>query len=549
MKAQAKEDLLVITDRSVYLSGESVFFSLYCIDSSLKNYAENSKLAYVELINQEKTAVVQSIVRLDKGRGQGVLYTNFQFSSGIYEFRAYTNWMRNWGESSYFRKPLLLVNPYDSSFFVENKKKLAATVSRSSATSRNDNQSPEAIIQLNAPVIPSRSLIECRVNFSTSIPASGLTVTVVPADEPELPEWVNEPSLSSGATKNIEFLPELEGPLIKVAVTDITNGEPVKNVMGILNSTGNAIIVSAAKTNQQGICWFNPGLRLQRGAIFAQILNAGKREDQLKLEIEHFFAPVSETISSGYPRLSEEQVELLRKRFIHLQLAADSQPTINLNDTSQLRFLDTIPFGKPDMRYRLKDYTRFLSMQEIFREFIPEVRVRKVDSLFQVKVRNKSIPGFFEGDPLILLDGQIITNPNFLLELNPLEIEEIEILMQKLIVNGLVNDGAILVKSNGKIAKTGVLPVHALTLFYPGIQQVVSTSWPDYAKKVPATDRIPDRRQLLYWSPKISDTDDLHEINIKFFSSDIPGKYRIRIRGLDSKLHPVDISTVFTVEN
>jgi hypothetical protein len=48
-------------------------------------------------------------VQLDKGVGNGSLYLPVSLNSGVYEFRAYTNWMKNFDAEFFFEKQLLLL--------------------------------------------------------------------------------------------------------------------------------------------------------------------------------------------------------------------------------------------------------------------------------------------------------------------------------------------------------------------------------------------------------------------------------------------------------
>ena len=38
----------------------------------------------------------------------------------------------------------------------------------------------------------------------------------------------------------------------------------------------------------------------------------------------------------------------------------------------------TVFFGKPDRTYLLDDYTRFTTMEEVMKEYVPEIRIRSV---------------------------------------------------------------------------------------------------------------------------------------------------------------------------
>src|SRR5690606_37996542 len=69
-----------------------------------------SSLAYIEILNPENRPVVQKRIYLEKGTGPGVLELPDSLSTGIYTFRAYTGWMRNFLPGNCFMKPVYVSN-------------------------------------------------------------------------------------------------------------------------------------------------------------------------------------------------------------------------------------------------------------------------------------------------------------------------------------------------------------------------------------------------------------------------------------------------------
>jgi uncharacterized protein YfaS (alpha-2-macroglobulin family) len=54
---------------------------------------------------------------------------------------------------------------------------------------------------------------------------------------------------------------------------------------------------------------------------------------------------------------------------------------------------------------------------------------------------------------------------------------------------------------------------------------------PDYTTPEKLNSRIPDFRNVLYWSPTVK-TNETGRHNISFFTSDVPGKYAILVQGI-----------------
>ncbi len=78
------------------------------------------------------------------------------------------------------------------------------------------------------------------------------------------------------------------------------------------------------------------------------------------------------------------------------------------------------------------------------------------------------------------------------------------------------------------------LDPNALILEYPGLQLHREFYSPFYDTKEKFESRLPDFRNLLYWSPDIK-TDEYGQAQVSFYTSDKPGKYAVVIQGINSK--------------
>ncbi len=95
--------------------------------------------------------------------------------------------------------------------------------------------------------------------------------------------------------------------------------------------------------------------------------------------------------------------------------------------------IDTFPFyGKPYKVYKLDDYTRFTTMEEVLREYVPEVAIRRWGGQLHLKVFDFDVRDFYPTDPLILLDGVKVDN-TILLNYDPLKVNRLEVITNKFI--------------------------------------------------------------------------------------------------------------------
>ena len=81
-------------------------------------------------------------------------------------------------------------------------------------------------------------------------------------------------------------------------------------------------------------------------------------------------------------------------------------------------------------RYILDDYTRFPLMEELFVEFIPEIRIRRVKGQREIQVwTSDQLGGFYfpNGTTLVLMDGIPVLNHEKILSYDPLLVKYIDI--------------------------------------------------------------------------------------------------------------------------
>ena len=103
-----QEKIFVHTDKSFYLAGEIVWFKIYNVDGKSHKPLDISKVAYLEILDKENNAIIQTKVRLKEGSGDGSVYLPVSVAPGNYILRAYTRWMKNFDPEFYFEKPVTI---------------------------------------------------------------------------------------------------------------------------------------------------------------------------------------------------------------------------------------------------------------------------------------------------------------------------------------------------------------------------------------------------------------------------------------------------------
>ncbi len=85
---------------------------------------------------------------------------------------------------------------------------------------------------------------------------------------------------------------------------------------------------------------------------------------------------------------------------------------------------DSLTFFEPDAVYYLDDYTRFPVMEEVMREYIGGVYVRRNQDGYHFKILDLDRTETFQENPLILLDGITVFDADEIMEFDPLLIKK-----------------------------------------------------------------------------------------------------------------------------
>ncbi|GAA4466825.1 Plug domain-containing protein [Nibrella saemangeumensis] len=107
-----QEKVFVHTDQSVYLTGETMWFKVYCVEGATHQPLDMSKVSYLEVLDMDRKPVLQTKLQMTAGSGNGALPLPTSLNSGNYLLRAYTNWMKNYSADFFFEKAITIINPF-----------------------------------------------------------------------------------------------------------------------------------------------------------------------------------------------------------------------------------------------------------------------------------------------------------------------------------------------------------------------------------------------------------------------------------------------------
>jgi len=111
------EKVYLHLDKPYYGAGDTIWFKAYNVIGPGHLPSPVSGVLNVELINQKNYIVKQIKLRLGDGFAHGDIPLGDTITAGNYRVRAYTNWMRNFGESYYFDKTVQVINAVSNKVF------------------------------------------------------------------------------------------------------------------------------------------------------------------------------------------------------------------------------------------------------------------------------------------------------------------------------------------------------------------------------------------------------------------------------------------------
>lgn len=102
------EKVYVHTDRDYYASGDDLWFKAYLVNATSNHPTYTSNNLYIDLVSPDSKILAREIIRLDDGMGVGDFKLTDSIPGGTYHLKAYTNWMRNFGNNFVFDKKIII---------------------------------------------------------------------------------------------------------------------------------------------------------------------------------------------------------------------------------------------------------------------------------------------------------------------------------------------------------------------------------------------------------------------------------------------------------
>jgi len=549
------EQVYIHTDRDIYVAGENMFFKLYLLNSI---HEKTSRVAYVAIRNSSDQPILKARVWLDNNTGYGHIYIPDTLSTGHYQLVSYTNWMRGDNEFHSFTKELLIVNRFDENFSENILTKIdSSQVGESNFETNNNYQNSDLLdFTIEKEVYAPRSKISMKLKLSSLSKADSLanvSISVVDINScfqhksNSSVDWRNsyfESYKKRGISIHYKDI-ETDGLIISGRInTPDTKG--LENQIIFLSTPDSVVNLQYEITDPKGDFRFMIGRYYEGKDLFIKPFSSASNST-IKISLEDKFS-LSTLYTPNPINISKWQLDQIKKSqsIATVNKAFDVMNTKGVAAQFSYYYCPQL-YSKPDQRVFSSDYIALSSLEELIKEIVYGVRIQKKNN-YAVSILDSRLNNYFEKGSFIFLDGVLVDNLAEIIDFGTEQIKSIDVINSAWIIDDLSIPGilAVFSKKNDiyrlKSSALGQI-VYSVGEYLPRSKFVA----PEYGLKV-QSNRIPDFRQLLYWNPQATLSEDTSTI-VSFYSSDLCTQYLVMVEGFTLSGEPISFRKLIKVGN
>lgn len=328
--------------------------------------------------------------------------------------------------------------------------------------------------------------------------------------------------------KNLQWIPEIRGLTLSGLMRNKESGAAAGGEIVLAAVAGNQPQIQVAETKADGSFLFTLHNLEGKHTLFVGWKGAGGAPPEIL---------VNNNFSNRFPKITPSpltfeagQHELFEELYVNAQLSAAFEPARQESAFAAAPPLFRITnIGKPDYAVEINDFINIPTLEEVFREIVPYVLVRRKEGKPYLEVFNEHARQAYDG-PLVLLDNIPVFDIGRLLEINPGSIEKIEVINSNYLFGDYLFGGLVSLRTNtGDFANyqwAGQSAFASFDAISPGaaFQHLV------YPSAEARSSPEPDFRPLLYWNPAVETGDGA--VNLEFYTSGLAGTYEVVARGV-----------------
>lgn len=551
------ESIFISTNTNTFLTGETLYYKLFCIDQTTNIASKHSQIAYVELIDNNKKSIFNHKLFLKNATENGDFFLPTTLETGNYKLIGFTSWMLNKSIPEYFNIEICIINPYQISPRNGND-----AVTKNNTLIEEQETSKETTLSSNKINLP----FSIEFNKKTYLNRERVDLKVISASEEFLKgsysisvrkkedlSFNNKLSFEEhrASYKNKDFnnnindedliIPELRGEIITGKIISKIKTDNLENKTIAFSIPGKNFEFKITKTDVNGRFIFNLENKNSSANIIIQIIDPDK--ENFNIEINNPKILNYSTLSFDDLQLNTEFKKSIEERAIASQIenAYYNTKKDSLVPTKNLKtFFDPL-----SEEYILDNYTRFPTLKETVVEIIKGMYYSKTNNNYTLHLKDYDDSIELSLPALVLVDGLIIEDINELFEYNTKNIYKVNIVRGGYYVGTKIFNGLISFTTKNNDYSSNL---NGSSLIKPIIKRPLSRKeyfQPDYSANNKNT-RIPDYRYQLLWMPETHFADK--ENIISFFTSDISGTFEITIEGFSENGTPIFEKKIFAVK-
>ena len=540
IKISTSETVYIQTNNDAFITGETLYYQLYCLNPINFKPSDVSKIAHVKLISVDNKVIVEQKLTLKNGAGNGDIFIPSNLNSGVYKLVGYTNWSLNKNDFKYYTKDITIVNPFQ----VETKDLIAKSIATTKNLDNNSNSTTSnGTLVADKKNYSPRELVNFKVNSANQLSNGNYSVSIKKvdafvsnkSDNPIAFSKINSASEISSSTKSILILPELRGEIISGEIKSKNSQNSVNSVSIGLSIPGENFFFKVVKTNPSGKFYFTLDQDYSNPNIIVQVVSPFRNEYEIAVNGS---TPIEVNALTNNFSVNETMISAIKERAIATQI---ENAYFNTKKDSVLAKSNTKSFYKPlEKDYILDAYNRFPTLLETIIEVLKEVYYEKNNNQYKLGVRDYDETIEVSEPTLILVDGIMIQDANELIDLKMDTIYKVSIIQGGYYYGSNIFNGMI-----SFISKNHDYELKAKGNFIAASNQIISNQdkdyyKPDYSKE--ENKRIPDYRHQLLWLPQYDVSKP-----ISFYTSDVKGTFEVKIEGFTTEGLPVYLTDTFNV--
>ena len=537
-----RERVYLATDREVYVAGDAVWLSAWCVDAVTGKLSSFSKTAYVE-VHSAASMVQTAKISLDGGRGAGRLVLPSTLPTGNYRIFAYTRLGAS--EEGFDPLPGARTLSVFNTLSTERIEAGVQIVPLAPSARTTDNVGALSLRSEGDAAVSGHTPVTITNNGSETV---GFSLSIrhddgIPApDGAHITDFVRSVrSLPAARGFDSTVIPEYEGEIIRARVSGL-------DAASLHNVTDKFAFISSPGTGED--LYIKP-LAADGSAAFFTANIYGEQEMFLEIEgidrdnICHLelISPFLNLPTGEIPPLQlfagwRSALEL-RGLGMQLEKNFDADTLYTPLPARAHRIFDE----RDCIRYRLDDYTRFPVMEELFVEFIPELRVHRANGKreLQAWIPDQQGSFYFGYEPsLVLLDGIPVLDHEKILSYDPLLVKQIDIYADSYFIGSRYFSGIV----NFRTYK-GTLP----SMQFEDNVRIVDfqgCSLPLAYTCAGVGPEYPDYRQTIYWHPLLTLAPG-ESITLECKTPAYGGRFELVAEGLTTQGEPVSARGSLTV--